>query len=106
MKKENVLRKNYQFQETISKNKSIINDYLVIYYLPNNLNKLRVGISISKKFINSVKRNKIKRQVRNILDKINCFSKPYDLVIILRKPFLKITFLEKEKIIKNTLKRI
>lgn len=106
MKKENTLRKNHEFQEIILENKSVVNDYLVVYYSPNDLDRLRVGISISKKFINAVGRNKIKRQVRNILDNINYFSKPFDLVMILRKPFLKITFLEKEKIIKDTLKRI
>ena len=106
MKKENILRKNYEFQKTISENKSFFNDYLVIYYLPNDFNRLRVGISISKKFVNAVSRNKLKRQVRSILDNINYFSKPFDLVIILRKPFLKITFLEKKKMIKEMLKRI
>jgi ribonuclease P protein component len=106
MKKENRLRKNHEFQKVISNNKIILNKYLVIYYLNNKTKKLRVGISVSKKFINAVGRNKLKRQVRSILTIIDDFSKSLDLVIILRKPFLKISFNDKKKIIEKILRRI
>ena len=106
MKKDNRLRKNHDFQRIINSKQSLVSKHLVVYYLPNNLGKMQVGISISKKFANAVGRNKLRRQVRAILDVIDPFDKPMDIVIILRKPFLKDDFNSKLESLKQLLKRI
>lgn len=106
MLKDNRLRKNWQFQDIIEKNKQIVTKGLVVYFIPNNLNRLRVGISISKKFENAVGRNRQRRQTRAALDLLsNHLSKSYDVVLILRKPFLAMEFEDKVKSLQDALER-
>lgn len=87
MKKVNVLRKNWQFQEIIDSRKQHVSNFLIFYFRANH-DELRVGISISKKFANAVLRNKYRRQTRAALDLVAPWEKKYDIVIMLRKPFL------------------
>lgn len=95
MLKDNRLRKNHEFQRIINGKKSRVSKYLVVYYQPNTLNRLQVGISVSKKFANAVGRNKLRRQVRAIFDEINIFNKSLDIVVILRKPYMNASYNQK-----------
>ncbi|NQZ65610.1 MAG: ribonuclease P protein component [Mycoplasmatales bacterium] len=106
MKKENRLRKNHDFQKIINSKNSVVSKYLVIYYRENNLSKLRVGISVSKKFINAVGRNKLRRQVRSIMDELSIYNMGFDIVLILRKPFINNDFLFQKQSIKKLMQRI
>ena len=106
MLKQNVLRKNHQFQLVINKKKQVVTEAIVLYHLNNNTH-LRIGISISKKFANAVKRNRYRRQVRHILDNLNVWNKyKKDVVLILRKPFLKMDYKRQTKAIKTALERL
>ena len=58
------LKKNYDFQQVYRKGKSYANKYLVMYVLENNMDKNRLGISVSKKVGNSVVRHRITRLIR------------------------------------------
>ena len=49
MKYSESLKKNKDFQIVYKNGKSLANHYLVMYLLPNELNKNRLGISVSKK---------------------------------------------------------
>lgn len=105
MKKINVVKKNEDFKKILDMKKTIGNRYMVVYYNENNIYRNRYGISVSKKLGNAVIRNKIKRQVKNIIDKHeNLFKKNQDYIIIIKKAFLDLTFQEKEKSIVNLLK--
>ena len=106
--KKHVLKKNWEFQNVIgnkgSKNK-IINSYLIFYYKPNN-EHLRIGISVSKRFAIAVKRNFYRRQVREMVRSYDDFSKKFDVVIILRKNFLSLSFEDKDKKIKEMMGKL
>ena len=66
MKKRYRILKNTEFQK-IKNNKNFIKgNSVVIYPVIKKLNHSRIGISVSKKIGNAVKRNKIKRQIRSI----------------------------------------
>lgn len=110
MKKENRLRKNWQFQQIIAKKKQIVTKYLVVYFVPNDLNTIRVGISVSKKFANAVERNRQRRQTRAALDilKTEYFNsgKSYDIVIMLRTPFLDASFEKKTIALQEIIKQL
>lgn len=89
MKKRDIVTKNQDFSKIIQNRKYIKNNLYIIYYKENNLNNSRFGISVSKKIGNAVVRNKIKRQMKNIIDKNkNLFKKETDYIIIIKKGIL------------------
>ena len=64
------LSKNEEFK-TLLKKRKISNKYVTIFFgkLPNKDNKkLNISFSVKKKIGNAVKRNKIKRRLRNIMN--------------------------------------
>lgn len=106
MKKINIVKKNEEFKKILDKRQTIGNKYIVIYYNENNIYRNRYGISVSKKIGKAVIRNKIKRQIKNIIDKHeNLFKNNQDYIIIVKKNFLDLNFSEKEKSIIELLKK-
>ena len=61
MKKEDIVINNHEFNNIIKNGKYKKNNEFVIYYLDNNLDHPRFGISVSKKIGNAVTRNYYKR---------------------------------------------
>ena len=64
MKFSESLKKNRDFQYVYKNGKSYANKCLVMYIIPNEQNKNRVGISVSKKVGNSVVRHHLTRLIR------------------------------------------
>ena len=58
------IKKNDEFKTVYQCGKSYANKYLVMYILKNNMEKNRLGISVSKKVGNSVVRHRIARLLR------------------------------------------
>ena len=98
------LSKNEEFKKLLGKRK-ISNKYVTIFFgeLENkNLKKLNISFVTKKKIGNAVKRNKIKRRLRNIMnDAVNEISIKFKYsFLVIAKP----TMLNNEfKIIKETL---
>ena len=85
MKFSESLKKNRDFQNVYKNGKSYANKYLVMYVLENNLNKNRIGISVSKKVGNSVIRHQITRLVRESYRlQEDVFNSSLDIVVIAR----------------------
>jgi ribonuclease P protein component len=79
---------------------------LVLIYKKNNGEVTRVGFSISKKFGTAVKRNRIKRQLREIYSHRLSDIKPgYDLIFIVRKGARDADFHKLKKQMENLLDR-
>lgn len=64
MRKIKTLKKNYEFQRVLSKGKFYIGKQITIYITKNCVNSNVIGIAISTKTCNAVKRNRIKRLIR------------------------------------------
>lgn len=107
MKKRNIIKESYEYTEIINLRKSKKNNYYSIYYRKNDNNRNRYGISIPKKTGKAVIRNKIKRQLKNIIDNNEIYiQNSYDYVIIIRKNILDLNYQEKEKELINLFKKI
>ncbi len=85
MKHSESLKKNMDFQNVYKNGKSYANKYLVMYVLKNDLNKNRIGISVSKKVGNSVIRHRITRLIRESYRlQEDVFNSSLDIVVIAR----------------------
>ncbi len=97
MKKKNIIKSKLDFTKIINKCPYYKNKYYIIYYDKKQKDN-RYGISVPKKTGKAYLRNKIKRQIKNIVDN-NEFSipKPYDYVIIIRKRLIELNYCDMEK---------
>ena len=85
MKYSESLKKNWDFQLVYKNGTSYANRYLVMYVLKNQLNRNRIGISVSKKVGNSVVRHHLTRLIRESY-RLNeeKFACGYDMIVIVR----------------------
>ena len=91
------LKKNMDFQNVYNNGKSYANRYLVMYVLENNLNKNRIGISVSKKVGNSVIRHRITRLIRESYRlQEDVFNSSLDIVVIARSTAREVGYKEIE----------
>jgi len=107
MKKEEVVKNNREFDSIIKKGQCKKNNEFVIYYIDNEKEFDRFGISVSKKIGNAVTRNYYKRVIRNLCDKSkNLYSNKKDYIIIMRKGLTSLKFDESYQSLNNLLKKI
>jgi len=108
MKKKDIIKSQKEFNLLIKTGRFIKNDDYVIYYKDNNLLKQRYGVAVSTKLGNAVIRNKLKRQTKEIIDKLNyLFKNNKDYIIMIRKGCLESSYQERllklEKLLKERL---
>ena len=106
MKKEYRVKKNEDFSYIIKHKQSLANRSFIIYYVKNDLNHARIGISVSKKLGKAVIRNKIKRQVRMIVQQTINFNDNYDYIVIVRNKYLDLDFISNLNELKYLYKKI
>lgn len=64
MKKTEMLKKNYEFRLVLTKGKYYSGKYLESFVFNNNLEINKIGIAIKAKAGNAVKRNRVKRLIK------------------------------------------
>lgn len=105
MKKSQIIKKNEDFSAILSTGKRIRNEYYSIYYKESTNNLY--GISIPTKTGKAVVRNKIKRQIKNIIDNNKKYiQNTYDYVIIVKKSILELKFKQREEKLIYLMKKI
>lgn len=95
MKKENIIKHSRDFDRIIHHNKSYKYKDYIIYIEKNNDNNYHFGLSVGKKIGNAVTRNKIKRQLKSIIDKKD-YKNGFNCIIIVGRGVLNRTYLEME----------
>lgn len=106
MKKMYRLKRNKDISKIVSLKQVKNSISFSIYYQTNELNQSRVCVSVSKKIGIAVVRNKIKRQVREMIKHCFDFNINKDYVVVVRKKYLGFSFEENENILKTTYKKI
>ncbi len=85
MKSTVSIKKNYEFRSLYSRGKSLAMPHLVVYYRKNRRDHNRLGISVTSKLGNAVKRNRVRRRLREIYRTNEQKLKVgYDIIIVSR----------------------
>lgn len=106
MKKLNIIKESKDFDKILKKKNQFTSKFTYIYINENDLNKYRFGICVSKKLGKAVIRNKIKRRIKDIIDKSKLQFNNKDYIIILKKSAKDAKYLELKEDIINLLKKI
>ena len=86
MRKIKTLKKNYEFKNVLSRGRFYLGKQIHIYVLKNNKNINVIGIAVSIKECGAVKRNRIKRLIRENYRLIkNELKQGYDIVFLWNK---------------------
>ena len=83
MKKINIVKEKKDFDRAFKANKQTSSKYAYLYIYDNDI--YRFGICISKKLGNAVLRNKLKRRIKDIIDKSKLHFLNNDYIIVLKK---------------------
>jgi ribonuclease P protein component len=106
MRRKYRLRRNSDFQQVRQNGKFYASPLMVLAFLRNELDHSRFGFVVSKRLGNAVKRNKIKRRMREVARlRLSQIEPGFDLVIIARQPIRKASFQEIEKTLLYLLKK-
>ncbi|MCR5461920.1 MAG: ribonuclease P protein component [bacterium] len=104
--KEYHIKKSQEIEKIIKNKKSVGNKYFVIYSMDNiETNHYRFSISIGKKYGIAVKRNLMKRRIREIIKNNMKLIKNKDYVIVVKPTSKDLNFIDIEKNIIYLLKK-
>lgn len=106
MKKTYRVKRNIDFQSIIKQKKSVASRQFVLYYAKNDFNHYRAGVSVSKKLGKAVERNKIKRQVREMIYEIFENQESSDYIVIVRNGYLNKSFDENKRDLAKLRKKV
>lgn len=96
MKKKNIIKKSSDFDRIIHHNKSFKYKDYIIYVERTKENTYHFGLSVGKKIGNAVNRNKVKRQLKTIIDKKD-YKNGFNCIIIVGRGINDRTFIEMEE---------
>lgn len=105
MKKINIIRDNFDYNRIIKNYQPYKYKDYIIYIERTNDTSYHFGFSIGKKLGNAVIRNKIKRQIKSIIDK-KTYQNGFNCIIMVRKGILNKSFIEMEQDLFNTLYKL
>ena len=79
-----MIKKDKQFRYIYSRGKSFANKKLVVYYIKNSDEKLKIGISISKKVGKAVVRNRLRRLIKENIRLSKNIKTGYSMIFLAR----------------------
>ncbi len=99
--KLNTIKKNEEFKKIYKKGNSIVGAFVVIYRYKVKNNDKKFGITVSKKIGKAVKRNRVRRLIKEVVSKnYYLFKDGYEYVIVARVRANQANFNDVEKNIK------
>lgn len=105
MKKEKILKESEDFSNIISTGQKQKNKYFSLYYKESN--KTHYGITVPKKTGHAVIRNKLKRQIKNIIiQNEKTIQQNYNYVIIIKETSLTLDYEGLTKYLLELMKKV
>lgn len=106
MKKSLRIRKNEEFSEIIKNRNYYSSPVMTIYVKKKKEEVNRVGISVGKKVGNAVVRNKVKRQLRMMIQEIYTFEENFDTIVLVRDKFTQESYDSNKKVLEMLVKKV
>lgn len=106
MKKEFRVKKTQEFSEIMNYKKFFACPSFSIYVKPRKEDHARVGLSVGKRMGNAVVRNKIKRQVREMVHDIYTFDENFDTIILVRPKYHEESYQNNKKLLERLVKKV
>jgi ribonuclease P protein component len=103
LKKKNIVKEKRDFDRAFKLNNQKKSKYAFLYTYDTQ-NAYRFGICVSKKLGNAVTRNRLKRQIKDIIDKSKLHFESKDYIIVLKKSAVGTKYLKLKEDIINLLK--
>lgn len=85
LKRENRLKKRYQFDYVYKHGTRFSSKFVTIYVTPSKTNHIKVGFAVSKKIGHAVVRNKVRRRLREVVYPLVPKIKQANNLIVLAK---------------------
>lgn len=102
LRRENRLKKRYQYNYVYKHAKFYSGKCMVLYALPSKTNNIKVGFAISKKIGGAVQRNLCRRRLREIVRKyIPLLKQSYNIIVLAKGNISETQFSEQELDFKN-----
>ncbi len=105
MKKINIVKENRDYNRIIKENRPFKYKDYVIYIDKREPSIYRFGFSVGKKVGNAVTRNRVKRQIKEIVSQ-NDYQNNFDCIIIVGKGILERNFNEMRDNLNFALKKL
>ncbi|MEG0841468.1 MAG: ribonuclease P protein component [Erysipelotrichaceae bacterium] len=106
MKKKYRVRKTQEFDQIMKKKKFYTCPSFVLYVKPRVGDHARFGISAGKKLGNAVIRNKVKRQVRMMIQQICTFDEDFDAILLVRDKYMQENYDTNKKRLETLVKKV
>ena len=106
MKKINIIKESKDFDYIFKLRKQISSKYAYLYKGQSNGKFYRFGICVSKKVGNAVIRNKVKRRVKDIIDKSGLHFSNKDYIIVVKKSAAEAQYFDLKEDLLKLLKNI
>ncbi|MGD2245715.1 MAG: ribonuclease P protein component [Candidatus Aminicenantes bacterium] len=101
------IRKKKEFFHLYKKGKRYRGKYFNLVYLSSASSSSRIGVVVSKKVGNAVKRNKIKRWIRTLFRRNkNLLKIPLDIIVIVKKEILEASWFKLQEDYSTAIKSI
>jgi len=98
------IKENRDFRRIYAKGKSLVSPYVVVYYIKNRKENVRLGITAGKKIGTAVARNRAKRLIRAAFREcVPNICTGYDFIIVARTRILSVKSTAVEQSLKKLL---
>lgn len=106
LKKNNRLRKRYQFQYIYKAGTYISGKTVALHYVASKTKSIKVGFAVTKKIGHATVRNLIRRRLREIIRKhLPNLKQNYNIIIVAKEPIVNTEFKILENQIVNLIKK-
>lgn len=106
MKKQFRVHSSREFSSIMKYKRFYASPTLVLYVKPRKEEHSRVGISAGKRLGGAVERNKVKRQIRMMVQEVFNFDEKFDTIILVRDTFIKESYNTNKKYLETLYKKV